>query len=80
MGMKKERLRFLQFISTDLSELLLSFASSFASICASASDERGIPFIVIKDQLTKERLQDKEALRANFQSATAVSNVIKTSF
>jgi T-complex protein 1 subunit epsilon len=44
-----------------------------------AFDERGNPFIVIRDQGTKERLRGIEALRANIQAATAVANVIKTS-
>jgi len=44
-----------------------------------AFDERGNPFIVIRDQGTKERLRGIEALRSNIQAATAISTVIKTS-
>ena len=44
-----------------------------------AFDERGNPFIVIRDQGTKERLKGIEALRANIQAATAITSVIKTS-
>ncbi|EAY18962.1 chaperonin, putative [Trichomonas vaginalis G3] len=44
-----------------------------------AFDERGNPFIVIRDQGTKERLKGIEALRANIQAATAVTSVLKTS-
>ena len=44
-----------------------------------AFDELGNPFIVIRDQGTKERLKGIEALRANILAATAVSSVLKTS-
>ena len=44
-----------------------------------AFDERGNPFIVIRDQGTKERLRGIEALRANIQAATATTSVLKTS-
>jgi T-complex protein 1 subunit epsilon len=44
-----------------------------------AFDERGNPFIVIRDQGTKERLRGIEALRANILAATATAGVIKTS-
>ena len=44
-----------------------------------AFDERGNPFIVIRDQGTKERLKGIEALRANIQAATATTSVLKTS-
>lgn len=44
-----------------------------------AFDERGNPFIVIRDQGTKERLRGIEALRSNIQAATATTGVLKTS-
>lgn len=44
-----------------------------------AFDENGNPFIVIRDQGTKERLRGIEALRSNIQAATATTSVLKTS-
>ena len=44
-----------------------------------AFDERGNPFIVIRDQGTKERVRGIEALRANIQAASGVCSVLKTS-
>jgi len=44
-----------------------------------AFDERGNPFIVIRDQGTKERVRGIEALRANIQAASGVCSVLRTS-